>query len=131
MPSENKTIHDGGVIVPYMKLKNEKSEPKFFNIVAAHAKAVPGPQKYLGLTPWPLKKGRSALPKEQKVTYLGEAAKISKKLPGPTSYNAHKCMDKMVLPRTMGLFKSTLNKLSSIDLESFAKKDIPGPLHKY
>lgn len=40
-------------------------------------------------------------------------------------------MEKMVLPRTLGHYKSSLNKLSSIDLESFAKKEIPGPLHKY
>ena len=57
LPSDRKTTHDGGVFVPYMKLKNEKSEPKFFKIVADHAKAVPGPEKYLGIERWPLNKG--------------------------------------------------------------------------
>ena len=58
--------------------------------------------------------------------------KNSKKMPGPTSYKYEKCMDNMTLPRSgMGQYKSSLTKISSIDLESFAKKDIPGPLHKY
>lgn len=82
------------------------------------------------MTRWP-KPGKSALPQEAKCTYLGEAIKISKKLPGPTSYNVTECLDKMILPRTLGHYKSNLSKTSLIDLESQAKKEIPGPLNKY
>lgn len=130
LPEEYKTIHDGKVFVPYVKEKNEKNKRTYFNMVIAHSKSVPDPGKYAKLTHWP-GKGRSALPQGAKVTLFAEVAKKSRKMPGPTSYNAASSLDKAVLPKTLGTYKSNLKKMSTIELESFAKKDIPGPLHKY
>lgn len=75
LPPDRRTIHDGGVYVPYFKEKSEKRKPtSFHGIVVAHAKAVPDPSKYGSLTRWP-KPGKSALPQEAKVTFLEEAIK--------------------------------------------------------
>lgn len=60
-------------------------------------------------------------------------SKESKGKPGPGAYHADKSKDKAVLERIkfMGTYKSGNDKVSILEAESFAKKHIPGPQHKY
>lgn len=59
-------------------------------------------------------------------------SKESKGKPGPGAYHADKSKD-TVLERIkfMGTYKSGNDKVSILEAESFAKKNIPGPQHKY
>lgn len=72
------------------------------------------------------------MPRGARISVIDEASRISKKTPGPSTYKeVGQSKDKMCLARTLGTYKSSLKKMSSIDLESFAKKELPGPLNKY
>ena len=61
------------------------------------------------------------------MTVFAEISKEAKRTPGPANYKVGPSKDKMCLPRTLGTFKSNLDKVSITTCQSFAKKSIPAP----
>jgi len=122
---------EGGVLVAYHP-EEEKKKRTFINMAIAHAKAVPGPQKYSRILKWESEdKRRSALPRSDRVSIFAEAAKAAKGVPGPGSYSGHRSKDSACLRRTLGTYTSHVDKVSVTTCEAHAKKGIPGPQHKY
>lgn len=120
-------------------LKYPQEDPKksksYINTIVNHAKGVPDPCKYSKVIKWTndgrLNNGK--FNKQAKITLFAQMSKDSKGKPGPGAYHADKSKDKAVLERVkfMGTYKSGNDKVSILEAESFAKKNIPGPQHKY
>lgn len=84
---------EGGLLVAYHP-EDEKKKRTFINLAIAHSKEVPGPQKYSRILKWESEdKRRSALPRSKRVSVFAEAAKASKRVPGPGAYNGHRSKD--------------------------------------
>lgn len=103
------------------------------NKVMNHAKSIPDPRKYSKIIKWSedSSKNNGKFNKEAKVTLFQQIAKEAKGKPGPGTYHPDKSKDKMVLMRTTGTYKSGNEKVSILESQSFEKKNIPGPQHKY
>ena len=102
---------DGSKYVGYLP-EDEKSKKSFYNVVVAHSKQIPNPQKYSVIRDWAKEGKKSALPQTAKISVFTEVAQKAKKTPGPATYKTAEAIDKFVLKRTPVICKQSLEKVS-------------------
>lgn len=109
---------------------NKKDEGGYLTHMVKRAKAIPSCTKYSKILNWGKMAGtKSNLPQAEKVTIFREIAKNARGKPGPTSYKAGPCKDK-VMRNTSNFFTSKNDKVTITRCIEFEKSFVPPPVSK-